>query len=429
MKSKLIKKVIAVKRRINITPELREFIFTNINYRRKVYNDFVEESRKYENLIQFNPLKFKVSYFNEVEKPNHVYDEMCVDISKQVSRDIMFAKRSMKGNKRLYQSKLRFKKFDPFYGAFKVPARPTYPNGSKFNSRVYIRDTDLIEFRIRAGEFLFIQLHEPLFHDTTFGNHNYPYYIDEENQYAFRNDCVKEIAFVHELGKFYIVLFMEVYYYRSKDEIPTGKCGIDLGIKNPVTLYDGNKTTVFRMSKRQLKRIAYLERRAKRLQQIMDRKILCNHYYHDTGISKNYRKVQRKFRVTHKKIYNIRLEWRRKLALFIAKNYHKVCIDTFETPTRDSLRSNGLSNISIRKINSAARLHGVYNLYEIIIHDISKYNGKIYDSPKNSTRTCYVCGHLNDKLPLSQRILHCTKCGSEIDRDANAAMNCYDFIS
>lgn len=429
MKSKIIEKVIAVKRRINITPELREFIFTNINYRRKVYNDFVEESRKYEKLKDFDPIKYKVTYFNEVEKPNNVYDEICVGISEQVAKDIKNAKLSMRGNKTLYRAKLQFKKFDPFYGAFKVHCKGAYRKGDIFHSRVHLLDDDLISFRVRDTLKIFIQLHESLFNDATFRNHNYPYYIDEKNQYMFRNDCVKEIAFVHELGKFYIVLFMEVYYYRSKDEIPKEKCGIDLGIKNPVTLYDGNDVKTFRMSKRQLKRIAYLERRAKRLQQIMDRKLRVNNYYHDTGISKNYRKVQRKFRLTHKKIYNIRLEWRRKLALHIARNYHKVCIDTFEAPTIDSLRKKGIPKKAIHRINYMARLYGVYDLYTLILHDVSKYNGKIYDSPKNSTRTCSVCGHLNDKLPLSKRILHCTKCGSEIDRDANAAMNCYDFIS
>ena len=64
-----ITKVISIKRRINITDDLKDFIFTNINYRRKVYNDFVEESRKYENLKDFNPIKYKTTYYNEIEKP------------------------------------------------------------------------------------------------------------------------------------------------------------------------------------------------------------------------------------------------------------------------------------------------------------------------------------------------------------------------
>lgn len=69
MKTKLVSKMITVKRRINITDELKNFIFKNINYRRKVYNDFVEESRKYDNIKDFNSVSYKTKYFNEVEKP------------------------------------------------------------------------------------------------------------------------------------------------------------------------------------------------------------------------------------------------------------------------------------------------------------------------------------------------------------------------
>jgi len=40
-----------------------------------------------------------------------------------------------------------------------------------------------------------------------------------------------------------------------------------------------------------------------------------------------------------------------------------------------------------------------------------------------STRTCHACGHLEDKLELSVRTFHCSRCGHEADRDTNAAAN------
>jgi putative transposase len=40
-----------------------------------------------------------------------------------------------------------------------------------------------------------------------------------------------------------------------------------------------------------------------------------------------------------------------------------------------------------------------------------------------STRLCSRCGHLNGKMPLSQRVLRCEACGLEMDRDLNAALN------
>ena len=40
-----------------------------------------------------------------------------------------------------------------------------------------------------------------------------------------------------------------------------------------------------------------------------------------------------------------------------------------------------------------------------------------------SSKTCSNCGTVKAKLPLSERVYHCGKCGLAIDRDVNAAIN------
>ena len=40
-----------------------------------------------------------------------------------------------------------------------------------------------------------------------------------------------------------------------------------------------------------------------------------------------------------------------------------------------------------------------------------------------SSKTCIVCGNVKKNLKLSERIYHCEKCGNEIDRDLQAAIN------
>jgi len=40
-----------------------------------------------------------------------------------------------------------------------------------------------------------------------------------------------------------------------------------------------------------------------------------------------------------------------------------------------------------------------------------------------SSKTCSNCGTVKAKLPLSERVYHCGKCGLSIDRDVNAAIN------
>ena len=46
-----------------------------------------------------------------------------------------------------------------------------------------------------------------------------------------------------------------------------------------------------------------------------------------------------------------------------------------------------------------------------------------------STRRCSACGTLGDRLDLSTRTFHCSSCGHEADRDANAAANLASFPS
>lgn len=424
-----ITKNIAIKRRINITDELKDFIFTNINYRRKVYNDFVEESRKYENLKDFNPLSYKTTYFNEIEKPNNVYDKYCVGISEQVAKDMKKGIKSMRGNKRLYQSKFRFKKYDKFRGSFKVHCKPGYRENSlnvpHYISRFHVLDNLSITFSKKRNKLLYISLKEPIFDTTFYTNDIYPYFYDKKNQYYYSEEDIKEISFVHELGKFYIVLFIEVTYLVDKDKILNKDiCGIDLGIHNPCMLYDGANFKEYRFSEKELKRIEYLERRARRLQHIMDHKLEIN----NGNKSHNYYKVLKKFRITHKKIFNIRLNWRRKVAKEISDKYCIICIDNFKQPGKEVHEEFGLTRDVIRRLNASNRVHGTYNLYESIIHSIEKTGGMAIKSPKHTTRTCSNCGHKNKKLLLSQRYLHCEKCNTIIDRDKNAAVNCYNYL-
>ena len=40
-----------------------------------------------------------------------------------------------------------------------------------------------------------------------------------------------------------------------------------------------------------------------------------------------------------------------------------------------------------------------------------------------SSKTCSECGHVKDKLKLSERTYICEECGCVIDRDFNASVN------
>ena len=73
-------------------------------------------------------------------------------------------------------------------------------------------------------------------------------------------------------------------------------------------------------------------------------------------------------------------------------------------------------------------MHGMYLFTETLVHACYKFKSKYFDSPKHTTRTCSNCGHVNNKIPLSVRELVCDNCGLKINRDKNAAINCYEFL-
>ena len=43
--------------------------------------------------------------------------------------------------------------------------------------------------------------------------------------------------------------------------------------------------------------------------------------------------------------------------------------------------------------------------------------------PAYTTRRCSCCGHVGEKMPLTRRVFSCPRCGLEMDRDHNAALN------
>lgn len=413
-------KTIMIKRAIEVDNDLKKFIFMNSNYRRKVWNDFVAEYYRCRELGEkFNVMEFKSNYYNEIEKPNNVYKTYCTGISESVMKDIINALHLCNLN----DGSLNFKKFDKFRCSFKVNCKGHFRDIKdllpKFTSKVHIVSNDIISFSKKWKDITHIKLKEPLWCDAK-PIDDMMYYFTKNHHYAFSEKDIKEISFIHELGKFYICLSVDVfnlYNKKSEKNKRKDKAGIDLGIHNPVCLFGGNNAYIFKMTDKELNRIHYLERRSRRLQSIMCRK---------TYGSKNYYKVLRKFRVTWYKIRNIRLNWRRTLAKEIAKKYKMICVDNFKIP--DNTECTSIPKTIIRRINDSNRLYGMYAFYESLIHACYKYKTKYIQSPEKTTRTCSECGHENPKLPLSKRIFKCEKCGFTIDRDINASKNCYNYI-
>ena len=442
----------------------KSFIFKNINYRRYVYNDFIEEAEKFKgvnNLYDgFKPLKYKTEYF-KMEEEKDIYNEMCVGISEQVSKDIKMSLNRVRdeNNKIMYLfetkgikqtlHKLHFIKFDKYFGSFKVHNKHYVTTAGNVAGRLHVIDKNTVTFRVRGGhgshfcqtpEILTIRLKEPLYKYKD-GN-KYPFFIREykvkgENavEFWFNELGIKETAFIHRLGKFYIQLSIEGSYFINLDDIKSRqyKAGIDTGIHNPAVLYNGNEFKKYCMPNDVIKKIHYKERKARRLQSIMDKKMNINEVLYSKGLipskyTKNYEKVRRKFRKVHNDIVNIKLNWIYNTCKEIATSYQIICVDTFKQPDNNELDllPNRLKHI----VNHSNRFHKMSTFNLVLIHMATKYGCYYVSAPEKTTCTCSKCGHDNGYISLDVRDIECKnkKCRLIIDRDYNAAKNCYNYI-
>ena len=449
---------INIKIPIDVDNKDKKFIFENINYRRFVWNKFVEKANEYydnneNSYLGFRPEKFlKDEFFKNYETPNNIYDKYCVGISHQVSEDMRSSIKTIlsvnKKNKRLSLSAkdghFHYKKIDMCYGTFSIDLKPQIDKrrNNKFYSRLEILSPKLLKFRIRSNkfykgqEYLIIRLNELLFTDKFDG-----YYIQRKSknslgygtEYTFNDADVKTITFIHEMGKFYIQLTVKVNYIIDKSDINSRLYkigGIDTGIHHPAIIWDGEKSIEVRMPQKICNRIHYLERRMKRLQQKMDHKykfntILVEKGMIDSPYSNNYMEIQNKFRKVCIKISRIRRQWTFEACNWIARRYETIIVDDFSQPDN----KNAIMNSKMQKIiNYNNRFHSMYYFNMRLKHVCKKAGTEYVKAPKNTTCTCSNCGHINPRLPLSQRIFICEKCGYKEDRDINAAKNCYNYL-
>ena len=173
-------------------------------------------------------------------------------------------------------------------------------------------------------------------------------------------------------------------------------------------------------------RIKLLEKRLKRSQRKLSRKILDNimsytknripKYTRPLKDCKNIQKQKHIIQGLYRKLSNIRTNYIHQVTAKIVKN----------KPSRIALEdlnvSGMLKNKHLSKSISDSKLYefrrqieyksGLYGI-EVVIA------GRWYPSSK----TCHKCGHIKKDLKLSDRTYRCDECGLMIDRDVNASIN------
>lgn len=196
-------------------------------------------------------------------------------------------------------------------------------------------------------------------------------------------------------GKYFVSILTE--QKNTYNQTLKGEIGIDLGIKDFVTLSDGTKYT-FSKSK-SLKKLKKLQ-----------------HYYSKKKKdSKRKEKLRLRIARIYEKITNSRLDFQHKLSNKLTNEYQTICLESLRVK-------------NMMKNHKLARAIGEASWYSFI--NMLKYKGNWkgcdiiqIDQFYPSSKTCSCCNWKKENLKLSDRSWICPNCGTEHDRDINAAKN------
>ena len=186
----------------------------------------------------------------------------------------------------------------------------------------------------------------------------------------------------------------------TQEVLPTTgeSVGADMGIETFVAFSNGEKLQHPQPLKQSLKHLRTLNK-------ALSRKVKG---------SGNFWRAIRNLARLHRKIAQQRLDWHWKLATDLCRRFDTIAIEPFK-----------VSKIpNFRQTNRKAYDLAPYQFVEVLKFKCFKHQKTFHESEvKHTSETCSDCGHIHDKLSLNLRQWTCPSCGSDHDRDVNAAIN------
>ena len=222
------------------------------------------------------------------------------------------------------------------------------------------------------------------------------------------NGHIVSCRIIKKFNKYYAAISVEVTNIEKKETKTSKAIGIDLGIKNHITLSNG-------LALNYPNSIDRITKRIKVVQKQLSRKVHPKTKDDPKIYSKNYIKMKKKLDKQYETLKNIMIDYERKVSNLLAKTFSSICIEDLNT---QSMKKNH---------NIAKQLQTIsfYRLRKYIENKLDDYNTELLINKKYfpSSKTCSRCGNINKDLKLSTRVYRCKNCGLIINRDVNAAIN------
>jgi len=200
----------------------------------------------------------------------------------------------------------------------------------------------------------------------------------------------------NRLGEFYICFSVKIED-TPNERIMTGKnAGIDFGLKTFLTFNDGSRIE---------SPLFYLQyhNELKKLNKQLSKKLKG---------SNNWKKTCDRLFRKYQNIINKRRDHQFKLSKYLTEKYDHIFIEDLNIKAMQQMWGKKISDLSFSSFISILEYQSSKN--KSIVHKINKWFP--------SSKTCHLCGTINENLTLKDRIWKCD-CGIEHDRDVNAAIN------
>lgn len=331
--------------------------------------------------------------------------------------------------------------------------RPTYPNVTDMkNANEWLRDSPIPSNALSNAIRDFRKAQSAYFRKAEYGKHRPRFVSKSDNVQSFHNavpirhmdgnryplsrklgsvrirkrdqlryplESLSSWTVKRENGTYYLVLLFDVDIQPKPPS--DGQVGIDLGVKDFLTLSTGEKINY-------PDRLRQLEENIKREQRKLSRR---------RKGSSNYRKQKAVVAKAYAKLRHYREDFQHQLSHRLIEENQFIGMETLEVrnmtrKAKKNLDANGkpARNGQSRKraMNRSILRNGWSSLVDKLSYKAQWYGRTLVQVDRfyPSSRLCHDCGHKYAGLQLSEREWVCERCGTLHDRDANAALNIRD---